>query len=159
MVAINFMVGTKYECNDDQNKDQIWMKSWQKGDQIWLQFQFRIGRYKIAIPFKRDQIWLQCRKSSWSHVTMISGPIPRKRFLRFQPYQVRIESDCNHIRSKLLSSLQSYLVPFVTIIAIIFGPHGKIYCNDKRSSPIEPSTGGFPRASDFIVYDDHLTRW
>ena len=73
---------------------------------------------------KKDQIWLQCWNSSKTHVTMISGRISWKW----------IYDDCNHIWS--FFKKHSYHVLILIIIAIIFGPIHKNYCNHKWSNPI-----------------------
>ena len=76
-----------------------------------------------------------------SHVTLT-------RFPRLQSYLVLFERDCNHIWSDSELRLQSYLVPLVTNIAIIFGhfainiaiifsPYFYCHCNHKWSSPIK----------------------
>ena len=49
--------------------------------------------------------------------------------LRLQSYLLLFEKDCNHIWSVLELRLQSYQVPFVTNIAIMFGPHSNFVCN------------------------------
>ena len=55
----------------------------------------------LAISFNRDQINLQCGKSSKSHVTMISGQIPRKQNF----------DDCKHIWSQV-KEIASIYWPF-----------------------------------------------
>ena len=80
----------------------------------------------IAISDKRDQIWLQ-----WSRICFLEIRPEIKVMWLYDDFR-----HCNCIRSRLSSLLQSYLVPFVTIIAIIFGPHQNIYCNHKWFSPI-----------------------
>ena len=58
-----------------------------------------------------------CRNHS--HVTL-------GRISTLQSYLDLIETDCNHIWSALDLSLRSYSVPFLSKLAIIFGPHIKI---------------------------------
>ena len=69
------------------------------------------------------------------------------KFQCLQSYLVPIWKDCNRIWPTFDFSLQSYLVPFslklqsfcapmVILIAIIYGPLYKNYCNYKWSSPI-----------------------
>ena len=55
--------------------------------------------------------------------------VTRGRISTLQSYLVLFEKDCNHIWSLLELRLQSYQVPFVTNIAIMFGPHSNFVCN------------------------------
>ena len=61
---------------------------------------FQWGPYMSAIIEKS-----RSRFSSRNHSHLIQG-----RFSRLQSYKVLIGKDCNHIKSLLLPSLQSYLV-------------------------------------------------
>ena len=93
MLAIIVKKGTRYACN-----------YYHHGNLICLQLQRRPNRnglYTLSISFNRDQICLQCRKSSKNHVTMISGRISRKQ----------IFDDCKHIMS-FLKEIASITSPF-----------------------------------------------
>ena len=139
MLAILVTKRTKYACNHENNGDLINACNFDNnGDLIFWQSRIRTGPYMLAIFFNRDQICVQSRKSSWSHVTMISGRISRKQIFatifgpywkRLQAYMVGFGFEIASIFSPLLSRLHSYWVPIVTIIAIIFGPHSHCDCN------------------------------
>ena len=77
----------------------------------------------IEILFSRDS------SRNYSHV--IQG-----RISTLQSILVLFQKDCNFIQSESAFRLQSYLVPFLIKIAIIFGPHHENYCNHKWSTPI-----------------------
>ena len=130
MIAIKIRIRTNYHCNLSHNRDSI-----------WLQSLIQSGPYMIAIRLNGDQIWLQSGKSSWSHGTMIFGRISSIQNFdncsHIWSLLKRIEiiygslwiSDCSHIESLLWPRLQSYLVLTASLIAIIFGPFNKNYCN------------------------------
>ena len=77
--------------------------------------------------------------------------LAKTNFRWLQAYLVRIERDCRHISSSWLSRLQAYVVPFVTKIASIFGPHHKNDCNHMWSTPI--------KAINYNVYVNRSDRW
>ena len=83
-------------------------------------------------------------ESDFSHVTL-------ERFPRLQSYLVPLEKHCHHIFTIrfgfmvaiIFSPLTkvtkiAYMVLMVTLIAIIYGPFHKNYCNHMRSGPIKP---------------------
>ena len=74
----------------------------------------------IEILFSRD--------SSRNHSHVIRG-----RISTLQSYLVLFEKDCNHIWSVSELRLQTYLVAFIIIIAIIFGPLCNEDCNHIQS--------------------------
>ena len=116
--------GTRYDCNLGHEEDLIWLQSWaQKGlDMIAMSVLNRTtydcnlcqkGHNMIAII--ENLFW---RDSSRNHSHVTPG---RFSTLQFCPFWKR---------------LQSYLVPFLVNIEIIFGPYHKNYCNHKWSTPI-----------------------
>ena len=110
MIAIIFVTGTKYACNKRHDLDQICLQSWLKrGPSLQI----------LAISFSRDQICLQCLKSSQSHVTMISGRISRKQHF----------DDCKHIWSQMKE------------IASIYGPFRIWDCKHIKSLYLSPFCG------------------
>ena len=145
MIAINLMMRTKYDCNENYNGDQIWLQSWsQKGPNMNAISVLKGTRYDCNLIQKAPNMIAMSKIV----VTIIFGRISRKEISiiaaifgpfskRLQSYLVRIEVEiafilgphrdhhCNHISSLLLSRLQLYLVAKITSIAIIFGPFWK----------------------------------
>ena len=80
--------------------------------------------YMLAIAFNIDQLRLQCRKSSQSHVTMTSGRISRKQ----------IFDDCKHIWS-LLKGLHPYQVLIFIMITYLFSHFRDHDCNASIFGP------------------------
>ena len=74
IIAMIFMTGTKYACNFDN-----------KGDLIWMQYQFRRGLNMLAI-----NEYLFSRNSSRNHSHVILG-----RFSTLLAYLVTIEKDAS----------------------------------------------------------------
>ena len=66
------------------------------------------------------------------HKTSAKIPYFHRKFDQKDVGRVR-----NHIWFVLELGLQSYLVPIITVIAIIFGPHHENCCNHRWSRPIQ----------------------
>ena len=114
MIAIVFMMRTKYYCNLYQRggitkRTHYECNNDKKGVQIWLQSLSKRTTYDCI-----DRIFIFASFVNQSHVTL-------GRFLTLQSYLVFFEQDCIHIRSSFWPSLQSYLVPMIKIIASIYG--------------------------------------
>ena len=157
MIAITFMIGTKYYCN---LQDQIWLQWWSQlgpnmiatsisNRTIYYCNLFQSGLNMIAISKfvlkSRDyDFWTNLAKTNFrslqsylvqfGKIAIIYGPI---RYWHCKHIWPLGNEDCIHIRSSFWLSLQSYLVLFVGKIAIIFGPNDNHYCNFMWSSPID----------------------
>ena len=114
MIAINFMIETKYECNVNYYY------------QIWLQWYSEWGPNMNAISIPNWTIY-DCNifQKEPNMIAMIQNLFSR-------------DSSRNHVHVTLAKFpiLQSYLVHFVIKIVIIFFPYHKNYCNHKWSTPI-----------------------
>ena len=114
MIAITVTLRTKYNCNLGQKSDDC------------------------NNDHNGDQIWLQPRKSSLSHVIMtwLWTNLVKTMYRRLQSYLVLFEKNCNHIWSILGLRLQSYLVPFLIINAFILRRFWFQDCNHIWSSSL-----------------------
>ena len=122
MIAIIFIMGTKYDCNDDQNEDLIWMQSgFQKGTKYGCNFKSKtdhicLQSLSIAIIYACKHSKFNLWDSFKNHDHVTSG-----RFLTLQAYLVPIERVFKHIKFLFWPGFQTYLVHVIKIIATLCG--------------------------------------
>ena len=118
-----YIVWSIYDCKQSYYEDQIWLQSWsQKGFDM------------IAISIPKRTIYDCNPFQKGSNMTAMPKFVPESRV-----YDESRENNISMIAmifAPFWKGLQSYQVPFVTKIAIIFGPHGNFVCNHKWSGPI-----------------------
>ena len=100
-------------------------------------------KYHCNINSESDHIWLQsfsegAKYDCNNRTFVVCEILPKIIAIIFGPYWNGLQSYMAHSGS-IIAIIFS---PFLTKLAIIFGPHHKSYCNYMWSSPI-PSSGNF----------------
>ena len=146
MIAIKVTMGTKYDCNFDHKRDQLWLQSRsRKGPNMTAILVTKRTLFECNVDHNKDLIWLQCWLKKGLNMMQCHFWIGQYMFaISFQRDIIWLEclnsswnhvtmisgqivwkqifDDCNHIRSFLWSTLHSYLVLLKLKIAIILGP-------------------------------------
>ena len=136
MIATILMMGLKYDCNDSNNRDWIWLQfSIQSGSNIISMFARKGTKYECNLHSESNHIWLQSFSKrtkydynveirpwdTWLIVT--SGQIPWKQNF----------DDCNHIWF-FLKGIAIIYGRSRTEIAFILSPFCDQDCNHIWSS-------------------------
>ena len=112
MTAILVLVGSKYVCNPDYKRVQIWLQSFLLGNK------YECNNWNVPLDEIRPEMRVRSTQRDFrncSHICSLTEMIA----VIFGPFW---NQDCTHIWTSTWLRLQSYLDLFKTEIALIIGP-------------------------------------
>ena len=128
MIAMIFMMGTKYDCNDSYYGDWIWLQSsLQRGPNKIVMLVRKGTKYDWNLNSESDHIWLQYFSKRTKYDCNLEN-CPWVTWLLFLDGSCEKKSKIAIVFGPFWKRLQLYKVRFRTEITIIFSPFHNHHC-------------------------------